>query len=156
MLRRLAQVAESIAAALLIAAVLLNFSNVIARYVFGKPIVTAEEILQFANVWIVMLAGATVTLLNLHLRLEILTPSSPWGRRMVEMAIALLGVGLAGFVVFNGARIVQLTYDIGQHSVAANLPLALIYLAVPIGFGCSLLFLLKRLVQLVRGTAIDG
>ena len=47
-----------VAAALLIAAVALNFSNVIARYAFGRPIVTAEEILQFANVWIVMLAGA--------------------------------------------------------------------------------------------------
>ena len=77
MLRRLATGAESIAAALLIAAVLLNFANVIARYAFGRPIVTAEEILQFANVWIVMLAGAAVARLGIHLRMDMVSHALP-------------------------------------------------------------------------------
>jgi TRAP-type C4-dicarboxylate transport system permease small subunit len=41
MLRRLSGLMESLAAALLIAAVALNFANVVARYAFGRPIVTA-------------------------------------------------------------------------------------------------------------------
>jgi len=157
MLRRLATVAESIAAALLIGAVALNFSNVIARYAFGRPIVTAEEILQFANVWIVMLAAAAVSRLDIHLRMDMLKQSSrPHVRLALELAIAVLGVGLAAFVVFNAGRIVALTYDMGQRSVAARLPLALIYCAVPVGFSCALIFLIQRIVQLLRGKLDDG
>ena len=45
-----------------------------------------------------------------------------------------------------------LTYDMGQRSIAAGLPLAVIYLAIPVGFGCALIFLLDRLWRLWRET----
>jgi TRAP-type C4-dicarboxylate transport system permease small subunit len=155
MLRRLATISESLAAALLIGAVALNCANVIARYVFGRPIVTAEEIMQFANVWIVMLAAAAVTRLDIHLRMDVLKPARPSIARLFELAIALLAIGLTGYVVFNGVRIVMITYDIGQRSVAAGLPLVLIYLAVPTGFACMLLFVVNRAVRLARGQSPD-
>jgi C4-dicarboxylate transporter DctQ subunit len=151
MLRRLAGVLEGVTAALLLAAVMLNFANVIGRYVFGRPIVATEEILQYANVWIVMLAAAGVTRLDTHLRLDVLVPTRrPKLRRILELAIAVLGAGLATFVVVQGLRIVALTYDTGQRSIAAGIPLAVVYLAIPIGFGCALVFLLDRLWRLSR------
>jgi TRAP-type C4-dicarboxylate transport system permease small subunit len=151
MLRRLAGVLEGVTAALLLAAVMLNFANVIGRYVFGRPIVATEEILQYANVWIVMLAAAGVTRLDTHLRLDVLVPTRrPKLRRVLELAIAVLGAGLATFVVVQGLRIVARTYDVGQRSIAAGIPLAVVYLAIPIGFGCALVFLLDRLWRLSR------
>ena len=45
----------------MITAVLLNFANVVGRYVLLQPIVVAEEVLQFMNVWVVMLGAATIT-----------------------------------------------------------------------------------------------
>jgi TRAP-type C4-dicarboxylate transport system permease small subunit len=151
MLRRLAGVLEGVTAALLLAAVMLNFANVIGRYVFGRPIVATEEILQYANVWIVMLAAAGVTRLDTHLRLDVLVPTRRVKlRRVLELAIAVLGAGLATFVVVQGLRIVARTYDVGQRSIAAGIPLAVVYLAIPIGFGCALVFLLDRLWRLSR------
>src|SRR5262249_12160303 len=134
---------------LLLAAVALNFANVIARYAFGRPIVATEEILQYANVWIVMLAAAGVTRLDMHLRLDVLVPRRrPRLLRILEWAIAALGAGLAAFVGLQGARIAALTYDVGQRSIAAGIPLVIVYLAIPIGFGCGLVFLLDRLWRL--------
>ena len=156
MLRRLATALEAATAALLLAAVTLNFANVIGRYLFGRPIVVTEEILQYANVWIVMLAAAGVTRLDMHLRLDVLLPT---GRlrlvRILELAIAALGVGLTAFVVVQGLRIVALTYDVGQRSIAAGIPLAVVYLAIPIGFGCGLVFLLDRAWRLWRGAPAE-
>ncbi len=153
MLRRVAGVLEAVTAALLLAAVALNLANVIARYAFGRPIIVTEEILQYANVWIVMLAAAGVTRLDAHLRLDVLVPTRwPKLRRILELAIAVLGAGLATFVVVQGLRIVALTYDVGQRSIAAGIPLAAVYLAIPIGFGCALVFLLDRLWRLWRET----
>ena len=151
MLRRLSGLLEAVTAALLLAAVTLNFANVIGRYVFGRPIVVTEEILQYANVWIVMLAAAGVTRLDTHLRLDVLVPTRrPKLRRVLELAIAALGAGLAAFVVIQGVRIVALTYEVGQRSIAAGIPLAVVYLAIPVGFGCGLVFLLDRLWRLSR------
>jgi TRAP-type C4-dicarboxylate transport system permease small subunit len=143
---------ESMAAGLLIAAVLLNFSNVLARYVFASPIVIAEEMLQYSNVWVVMLALPAVTLLNIHLRMEFLAQlaSAPVGR-IVEIAITLLGIGLMIYVVVQSGTIIGMTYDIGQRSVAAGLPLYLVHFAVPVGFGCAILALLTRLWRLLSG-----
>src|SRR5262245_13443462 len=158
MLRRLANTLEAATATLLLAAVTLNFANVIARYVFGRPIVVTEEILQYANVWIVMLAAAAVTRLDMHLRLDVLLPTGrPRLRRVFELAIAALGAGLAIFVVVQGVRIVALTYDVGQRSIAAGIPLAAVYLAIPLGFGCGLVFLVERLWRLTgRGEPPDA
>jgi C4-dicarboxylate transporter DctQ subunit len=141
---------------LLLAAVALNFANVIARYAFGRPIVTAEEILQFANVWIVMLAGAAVTHLGTQLRMDILVQTHrPRLHRGIEIAIAALGIFLSAFVVYNAAGIISYAMGTGQRSVAANLPLYLIYFAVPVGFGCTLLFLAERMWRLIRGGPIN-
>ena len=152
MLRRLSGMMETLAAALLIAAVALNFANVVARYAFGRPIVTAEEILQYANVWIVMLAAAAVTGLNRHLNMDILLQNTrPSLHRVLEIGFAALGAGLTLFVLVQGVRIVMEIHGMGQRSIAAGIPLWLVYLAIPIGFGAALLFLLGRLWTLVRG-----
>ena len=156
MLTRIRTLFQSIAAALLIAAVFLNFANVIGRYVFGRPIVTTEEILQYMDVWIVMLTAAAVTAQNAHLRMDMLSPTS-WPRiyRAQEVAIALLGLGVAIFVCTQGLRIVSATWDVGQRSVAANIPLAFIYFAIPVGFACMALFLARRIFLLLRGGPIE-
>jgi C4-dicarboxylate transporter DctQ subunit len=151
MLRRLSGVLEFVAAALLLAAVALNFANVVARYGFGRPIVTAEEILQYANVWIVMLAAAAVTGLNRHLNMDILLQSAPPRlRRVLALAFAALGAALTLFVLVQGVRIVAEIHGMGQHSIAAGIPLWLVYLAIPIGFGAALLFWLQRLWVVAR------
>jgi C4-dicarboxylate transporter, DctQ subunit len=160
MLRRLSGTLEALAAALLIAAVALNFANVVARYAFGRPIVTAEEILQYANVWIVMLAAAAVTGLNRHLNMDILLQTSrPRLHRALEIGFAALGAGLTLFVLVQGVRIVMEIHGMGQRSIAAGIPLWLVYLAIPIGFGAGLLFLLRRIWILARrrdtGTETD-
>ena len=154
MLRRLSGTLEVLAAALLLAAVALNFANVVARYAFGRPIVTAEEILQYADVWIVMLAAAAVTGLNRHLNMDIvLQGAGPGLRRALEIGSALLGAGLTLFVLVQGIRIVTEIHGMGQRSIATGIPLWLVYLAIPIGFGAGLLFWLERLWVLLRNPA---
>ena len=156
MLYRLKNAAESIAAVLLLAAVALNFLNVVGRYAFGKPIVTTEEILQYCDVWIVMLAAAAVTYHGVHLRMDILLPRAhPRLYRALEIAIAILGIGITAFVCVQGWHILESTYQFGQRSVAASIPLVFVYVAIPLGFACMTVFLIRRLVRLLRGMPIE-
>jgi C4-dicarboxylate transporter, DctQ subunit len=103
-----------------------------------------------------MLAAAAVTALNRHLNMDILLQTSrPRVHRALEFGFAALGAGLTVFVLVQGVRIVMEIHGMGQRSIAAGIPLWLVYLAIPIGFGAGLLFLLERLWTLVRGGETD-
>jgi TRAP-type C4-dicarboxylate transport system permease small subunit len=92
-----------------------------------------------------------VTGLNRHLNMDIaLQGAGPRLRHAMEIGSALLGAGLTLFVLVQGVRIVTEIHAMGQHSIAAGIPLWLVYLAIPIGFGAALLFWLERLWRLVR------
>ncbi len=134
----------------MIAAVLLNFANVIARYVLLQPIVVAEEILQLMNVWVVILAAAAITREERHLKMEFVYDALPpaW-RRGIAMLMTVLELGLTGYVIAQAVRVMTILYASGQRSVIAGIPMALMYAALPLGFGCGAVFLLYRLRTLV-------
>jgi C4-dicarboxylate transporter DctQ subunit len=138
--------------AVMVAAVLLNFANVVARYVFLSPIAAAEEILQLMNVWIVMLGAATITREHRHLQMDVVYQALPRGvRRLSDALTTTLTLLLTGYVIVQAFRVIGVLYATGTRSVAAGLPMAFMYAAMPLGFGCGALFLAQRL----RGLAAE-
>jgi C4-dicarboxylate transporter DctQ subunit len=137
---------EAAVCGVMITAVLLNFANVVGRYVFFQPIVVAEEVLQFMNVWVVMLGAATITRENRHLHVDVLYRGlSPALRRTIDLLTTLLALALTVYVIAQAFRVMAILHASGQRSVAAGIPMALMYAAMPLGFGCGVLFLLHRL-----------
>jgi TRAP-type C4-dicarboxylate transport system permease small subunit len=137
---------EGAVGAVMLAAVLLNLANVIARYVFSSPIAAAEEILQFMDVWVVMLGAAVIVREHRHLNMDLLHQAMPpaW-RRRVDRVVTVVEVALALYVIAQAGRIIALLHGNGIRSVTAGIPLALMYLSMPLGFGCGVIFLLARL-----------
>src|SRR5579863_9092381 len=75
---------------LFLLAVVLNFVNVIGRYVFGMPIFWAEETLTFTIIWIVFLVVGSITYRGAHLNMDLLFTRMPPGFQLiVRIAIAL-------------------------------------------------------------------
>lgn len=145
---------EAAVGAVMIGAVLLNFGNVVARYVFLRPFAPAEEILQFMDVWIVMLGAATITREHRHLQMDVLYRAlSPSLRRASDLLSAVLTLVLTGYVIVQALRIMLLLHGSGTRSVAASLPMALMYASMPLGFGCGALFLAARLRALAASHA---
>lgn len=145
-MRILDAVLEAAVGGVMLAAVLLNFANVVARYVFFRPIVSAEEILQYMNVWMVMLGAATITRGNQHLRMDVLPRLLPARiQRALDRLITGLTLALTGYVIVQAFRVIAILYGSGQQSVAAGIPVVLMYASIPLGFGCSLLFLVQNL-----------
>ena len=145
-LRLLGAALEAAVGGVMMTAVLLNFSNVVARYVFFRPIVAAEEVLQLMNVWVVMLGAATITGDNRHLSMDALYRLMPRGlRRTVDALTAILTLGLTAYVMVQAVRVMMVLSASGQRSVTAGIPMALMYASIPLGFGCGLLFLVARL-----------
>jgi len=139
--RSLTAVLRSLAGAMMLAAIGVNFANVVARYVFFRPFPWAEETMQFLAVWIVMLGAAVITRNGEHLRMDALFFFVPPGvRRVLEALNTALAIVICFYVVIQSAEVVRVLISTGQRSVIARIPMGLMYMSVLLGFGLAVLF----------------
>ena len=74
---RVARVIEVTLALAFIFAVLLNFTNVVGRYLFGLSFLGSDEVQIFIMVGMTFLGAAVVTRRNQHLRMDVLVRFLP-------------------------------------------------------------------------------
>lgn len=125
--------------------------GVFTRYVMGSQSPWTEELARFLLIWIGLLGAAYVSGQNQHLAIDIL-PNKLEGaaQKRLLLSIQLLIVGFAATVlVAGGARLVYITYKLGQYSAALQVPLYLVYSIVPVS---GLLIIFYKLAK-PAGTA---
>ena len=139
---------------LMVTAVTVNFANVVARYVFLKPFVWAEEAMQFMHIWIVLLGAAVLTSHGTHLKMDAAyIMASPKMRRGLDVFTNLLSIGVSAYVVAYSSEMISMLAATGQRSVIARVPMTFMYAVIPLGFGCGILLLLIWFIRLFRGEA---
>ncbi|MEA2969233.1 MAG: TRAP-type transport system small permease protein, partial [Alphaproteobacteria bacterium] len=74
---RIARIIEVTLALAFIFAVLLNFANVLGRYIFGISLLGADEVQIFIMIGMTFLGAAVVTRRNMHLRMDVLVRFFP-------------------------------------------------------------------------------
>lgn len=126
---------------MMLAAIGVNFANVVARYVFLRPFAWAEETMQFLAVWIVMLGAAVITRNQEHLKMDAVLFFVPPGvRRGLERFNTVLALAICLYVAVQSLPVLQLLTSTGQRSVIARIPMNLMYCSVLLGFGFAALF----------------
>ena len=137
---------------LMLAAVLINFGNVIGRYAFSKPIVWADEAMVFLQIWCVFLGAALVSRANAHLRMDAFEHYSPPElKRWFDVFIELTTLVVALLIMAMALVIVVGMVDTDQRTIALEIPMAIPYLALPIGFLLIALVAAARILAIIRG-----
>ena len=150
---------ERLARALMIAlglafvgAVLLNFANVVGRYVFGTAILGADEVQVFVMVWMTFAGAVVVTWRDQHLRMDVLVDMLPPRlRRPIRIAEGALLVVVATFMLVQSVRFVALMVTVDRRSEAANIPMVVPHSALVLGFALIALLGSVRLTSMLRG-----
>ena len=136
-----------------IAAVLLNFTNVVGRYLFGLSLLGADEVQVFIMVGMTFLGAAVVTQRNQHLRMDVLVRFMPaWLRLLLRVAEPLLLVVLAGFVLSQSWFYARQMLRIGRTSDMAGVPMWIPHGVVLLGFVLILIVALWRMIGMARRT----
>jgi TRAP-type C4-dicarboxylate transport system permease small subunit len=149
---RVARVLELALALAFILAVVLNFSNVVGRYLFGLSLLGSDEVQVFIMVGMTFLGAAVVTRRNQHLRMDVLVRFMPaWLRLLLRIAEQLLLVALAGFVLLQSWFYASQMLRIGRTSDMAGVPMWIPHGTVALGFGLMLIVALWRVTGLARG-----
>ncbi len=140
----------TLAAVLLVIAVLINLINVVGRYLFHMPLEWAEEIMIFLITGLVFLGIPVVAWRMQHISMDALVGLLPPRlARCLKIVLALLAIIICVYVAIVGLPVVQLMSQFGQVSESAHIPLAFIHALIPFGFALSALFILVRLAAAI-------
>jgi TRAP-type C4-dicarboxylate transport system permease small subunit len=120
---------------IVLTAVVINFANVVGRYVFDAPISWAEEVMSYMIIWGVFVAAGAITYQGNHLRMDLLVLSV---RGALAHALGALTVVLMVccviFVLWQSFQIVRLYAMTGETSMGARIPLVYAHAAILVGF----------------------
>jgi TRAP-type C4-dicarboxylate transport system permease small subunit len=151
---RVARVIEVALAYAFIVAVLLNFTNVVGRYLLGLSFLGSDEVQIFIMVGMTFLGAAVVTRRNQHLRMDVLVRFLPVPIRvLLRVAEQLLLMTLAGFVLTQSVLYAGQMLRIGRVSDMTGLPMWIPHGTVALGFGLVLIVAAWRLVRMARPLA---
>jgi TRAP-type C4-dicarboxylate transport system permease small subunit len=121
---------------ILLAAITINFANIVGRYFFHAPLPWAEEILSFLVIWGVGLGACAVTYERRHLVMDLFSATfAPRLALVIDLAILAATVGFCGFAAWQAFRIVVIMAGNGQVSITAQVPMTIPYAAFVAGFG---------------------
>ncbi|WP_340149836.1 TRAP transporter small permease [uncultured Sneathiella sp.] len=138
-------------ALLMFIAVGINFTNVVARYVFLSPFGWVEEFLVYINIWMVFLGAGIISLRNQHLKMDILRSLVPkMFDRPLDLIIAVVTTYICGLVVWISYSFVTRVYTMGQHSIILDIPMYIPHLAVLAGFSLMTVAALYHLINVIR------
>ena len=149
---RIARVIELALALCFIFAVLLNFANVVGRYLLGISLIGSDEVQIYIMIGMTFLGAAVVTRRNMHLRMDVLVRFFPtFIQALLRILEQLLLIALAGFVLTQSFFYARQMLRFGRLSDMAGIPMWIPHGTVALGFGLILVVAICRLVHMARG-----
>ncbi|HCI52142.1 MAG TPA: TRAP transporter small permease [Gallionella sp.] len=127
---------EFLIASFMAAATLVTFAAVVMRYTTGSGIDWAQELTIYLFIWMAKFGAAYGVRTGIHIGVDFLVNwvSPPIRQAMVTMALSL-GIIFTGSISFFGARWVLFIHGTGQVSPDLEMPMWIVYLAIPFGSG---------------------
>jgi TRAP-type transport system small permease protein len=129
------------------------FANVVF-HLFGRDNAWTIELSEFLMVWVTFLGGASAARRHAHMAItELVDKLGPSGRRAADVAIQLVTAFILVLLAWFGMGIVNASW--GNELTVLRIPMALQYLALPVGSLAMLAFVVWDIWQIVRGVPRD-
>ena len=123
--------------------------EIILRSVFGKSLLWTNDLCVLLSSWTMLLGGAVVVHRGDHLIVDFLVNMMPKRIQLVvNLVTRILFFVVAAVLAYNGVIVAQLR--MGLYYTTLRWPTGLAYLALPVFGVCSCLFLLDKIVDLIR------
>lgn len=108
--------------------------QVFSRYIMGNPSSFTDELARYLMIWIGILGAAYVSGKNMHVAIDVLPKkfSKPTQKRITSFVNILIIVFVFTALIVGGIRLVYITYILDQHSPSLRIPLALVYMVLPL------------------------
>lgn len=123
--------------------------SVIYRYVLSQALSWADELPSFLFLWVVFLGAALGVKRASHFEISAFVTALPASVRSTLKYVSMATqAALAAFLVIYGWELVDLTKD--NRSPALDIPLAFVYVSVPISGVLMILYLIPQFLAHMR------
>lgn len=135
--------------------------QVLTRFILPQPSSFTEEVARFLLIWLGLLGGAYAYRLHSHLGFDLIVSKVSESKAVLLFRICcvLVACFAISVLIVGGSNLVFLTWSLGQHSAVLNIPMAYIYIVLPIS---GVLFLMYSIFfffdaeQQLKDSSHDG
>lgn len=153
MLTRLEEIISCLCMGVMVVVIGMQVFN---RYILGSSLVWSEELGRFLFIWSVWVGCSLAMHSDRHLRVTALSAfSGPRLRFALEVFAQLATLAFCGIAVFWGIEMIQFLMRTGQQAPALEIPIYLVYCALPIGLSLMGIRCLQNLYNLFTGRTAD-
>jgi len=146
LIRRLTYGIERVLIVLSMGIALVVFLQVVFRYVLRQPLYWSEELPRYLLIWMSFLAAALAQKTEAHINITLCLTWLPQRmQRWIHLGANLVILAFLGVLVYSGSLVVNITAH--HRSTALQLPMGLVYAALPVGALLMMLYLLLQIVQ---------
>ena len=138
--RGLLRVNRWVVIVILVAMALMVFANVALRFLTDQSILWVEEVSRYLMIWLTFLGAGLVLRYGGHIGIDTLQDAYPRQAPAIRWVIFALLLGFFAFMVWIGSRYAMLTW--GQTTPVLQIPVGIVYLAMPAGFALLIVHLL--------------
>ncbi len=137
---------------LILTATIVAVVQVAARYVFNNSLYWSEELILYSLISMSFLAASMGVRHSAHISVEaVFAFVGPRTARVLKFVSAVLGMVFSGALAYYGWLLFSNTNDMGQLSPAMQIPVAYIYLSIPVSAVLMFVRYLEQAVRLVQG-----
>ena len=124
--------------------------QIFTRFVVGTPSSFTDELARYLMVWLGILGAAYVSGRNMHVAIDVLPlRASTENQKRLKLIVYVLIILFALFaMVMGGSRLVYITYVLGQQSPALQIPLAIVYFAIPLSGALIIYYKISDIINL--------
>ncbi|KGQ51731.1 C4-dicarboxylate ABC transporter permease [Gallibacterium anatis] len=128
--------------------------QVFSRYVLQIPSTVTDEVARFSMIWVGLLGAAYTVGLQKHLSIDLFTHNLTHYKKAISNIFINICIFLfsLGVMVFGGINLVLNVYASGQISSSIQIPMAYVYVVLPISgvlmMFYSLIFLIESVAEL--------
>jgi TRAP-type C4-dicarboxylate transport system permease small subunit len=127
--------------------VIVVVTEVVLRYAFNSSLLIAEETARYAFIWLAWIAASLAAKERLHISIQVFEERQPRKIRfLLSFVYNLLFILLCLYGIRYVLPIIQSQHDYGTLSRAAQLPMFIVFLAVPVGYTLMVLRVIQNMV----------
>ncbi|MBO0324100.1 TRAP transporter small permease [Muricauda sp. CAU 1633] len=128
--------------------------QVFSRYLVGIPSSFTDELARYLMIWLGIIGAAYVSGRKMHVAIDILPSrlSKKSQKKFSIVANAIIILFCLTGMVIGGFRLVHMTYTLEQYSPSLQIPLALVYIVIPIS---GLIIIFYKVLDILNLTKDD-
>lgn len=122
--------------------------QVFSRYVLGEPSAFTDELARFLMIWLGLLGTAYVSGKNGHVAIDVLAKRTSIKKQAIlkKVVSVIILLFCMCVMVIGGGWLVYTTYELKQLSPALGLPLAYVYIVIPLS---GLIVMYNKIVDII-------